>query len=91
MVVSLLTKRPQAKQLDRFYGVLRTPVEPNEIIAKPFALPEGVSPALQRKIINHADWEIQRPSARSLAGFLLASIGVAALIGAVVLLVRIGA
>ena len=88
VVVSLVTRRNPDAQLDRFYGVLRTPVQPNEVIPHPFRLPEGVSPAPQRKLIDRPDWELQRPTTRGIAGFLLTSLAVGLLIGAVVLLVR---
>ncbi len=91
VVVSLFTRRePQAK-LDKFYEVMRTPVQPNEVIAAPLTLPVGMAPAPQNKLINLPNWEIQKPGRRAMIGFLVAWIPVAALIGAVVVLVRIGA
>jgi len=91
IVVSLLTRPPPAARLDRFHGVLRTPVRLGEVIDRPFSLPKGVPPAPQRKLIDHPSLEFQIPTARSVTGFVATSLIVAALIASVVLLVRIGA
>ncbi len=91
VVVSLLTRAPDAEQLDRFYSVLRTPVQPGEVIEAPLTLPRGASPGPQRKLIDHHDFEIQRPTPRGLSGFFLAWGLVATLIALVCVLVRIGA
>jgi len=91
VVVSLLTRNPEPEKLDRFYETLRTPVEPKEVIDEPVRLPKGKTPAPQRKLINHPDWEIQLPTRRGLSGFFIAWGLVAALIGGVWALVRIGA
>jgi hypothetical protein len=53
-------------------------------------LPAGKTPAPQRKLINHPQLEIQRPTARGVWGFLVAWILVFGLIGMVWLLARIG-
>ena len=90
IVVSLLTSPPPAAQLDRFYGTLRTPVQPGEVIKAPLTLPEGVEPAPQNKLIDRPNWEIQVPSRRSIIGFLVVAAIAAALVGLVVVLVRIG-
>ena len=71
IVVSLFTKRLPEEQLDNFYEVVRTPVQkgekhPEEV----FQLPEGMEPAPQNKLINHPDFEIQRPSGIAFAGFM---------------------
>ncbi len=91
MVVSLLTRPPVAAQLDHFYGVLRTPVQEGEVIEAPLTLPRGLEPAPPNKLIDHPDWEIQIPTRRGIAGFLVVAAIAAALVGSVVLLVRIGA
>ena len=91
IVVSLLTKPPSSEQLDRFYNVVRTPVQPGEIIDEPFTLPKGLEPAAQKKLINHPNWEIQIPTRRGIVGFLVVTAIVVGLVGTVMVLVRIGA
>ena len=91
IVVSLFTKRVGREKLDRFYGVLRTPVTPNEHIEEPFQLPAGMAPGPQRKLIDHPDWEWQRPTGSGYSGFVIAWAQVFALIIGVYFLVRIGA
>ena len=90
-VVSLFTRRPDSYKLDLFYDTLRTPIHPDEHIVESLRLPAGVKPAPQNKLINHPDWEIQIPTRRGIVGFFLAWIVVIAMIGLVMLLVRIGA
>jgi len=91
ILFSLLTPRQPREQLDPFYETLRTPVEPGEDIPEPVRLPPGRSPAPQRKLIDHPDLELQRPTPRGIWGFIIAWILVAALILLVWGLVRIGA
>ena len=91
IAVSLLTQPPATDKLDRFYEVVRTPVQPGEVIQQPFTLPANVEPAAQRKLIPHRDWEIQRPNARGLIGFAVVWLIVGGLIGSVAWIVRIGA
>lgn len=90
IVVSRFTKLPDADRLDRFYGVLRTPVKPGEEIDRPLTLPKGVEPAPSRKLIDHPDWELQVPTARGIWGFVIAWVLVLALVAAVYGIVRIG-
>ena len=90
VVISLFTQPPDREKLDRFYEVLRTPVEAGEVVTEPLQLPQGRTPGPQRKLINHPDWEIQRPTARGLNGFFIAWGLVALLIAGVWMLVRIG-
>jgi len=83
VVVSLLTKRVPAANLDRFYACLRTPIGPDEPEAEPFTLPAGIEPGPRRVLIDHPDFEIPRPTMIGISGFLAAWAGVALLIGAV--------
>ncbi len=89
--VSLMTRRPDSTKLDRFYETLRTPIQPGEQVVESLRLPAGVQPAPQHKLIDHPDLEIQVPTRRGIVGFLLAWLMVIALIGVVMLIVRIGA
>jgi len=83
VVVSLLTKRVPAENLDRFYACLRTPIGPNEPESEPFTLPAGVKPGPRNVLIQHPDFEIPRPTLLGIGGFLAAWVGVGLLIGAV--------
>ncbi len=91
VIGSLLGRRPDAARLDRFYGVLRTPVSPGEVITAPFTLPAGVAPPPSRKLIDHRDWEIQVPSRRSVIGFLVTLLSSFLLVGVLYVIARIGA
>ena len=82
VAVSLLTPRLPRERLDRFYECIRTPVGPDEPETEPFTLPGGVEPAPRRVLIAHPDFEILRPTAVSILGFLGSWIVVASLIGA---------
>jgi len=83
VLVSLLTRRVDAAQLDRLYGCLRTPIGPNEPEAEPLTLPLGVEPGPRRVLIDHPDFEIPKPTLIGMGGFAVAWIGVGLLIGAV--------
>jgi Na+/proline symporter len=83
VVVSLLTPRVPRERLDRLYDCLRTPIGPDEPEAEPFTLPPGVQPGPRNTLIRHPDFEIPRPSAIGIGGFLAAWVGVGLLIGAV--------
>jgi len=83
ILVSLLTRRVAVEKLDRFYACLRTPIGADEPEAEPFTLPEGVQPGPRKVLIDHPDFEIPRPTAVGIFGFLAAWVGVGLLIGAV--------
>jgi len=83
VVVSLLTRRAPAENLDRLYACLRTPIGPDEPETEPFTLPAGVEPAPRKVLIDYPDFEIPRPTMIGIVGFLAAWAGVAVLIGAV--------
>ena len=79
VAISLVTRPVEKEKLDRVYACLRTPVRPGEPEVKPFTLPEGVEPPPRNPLVDHPDFEIERPSTVSVVGFL-AAWGVAALI-----------
>jgi len=83
IVVSLLTRRVPAKNLDRFYACLRTPIEPGEPETEAFTLPAGVQPGPRNALIQHPDFEIPKPTLIGIGGFLVAWLGVGLLIGTV--------
>ena len=82
ILVSLKTRSVTPEKLERFYTCLRTPVGPGEPETEPFTLPPGVDPAPRRPLIDHADFEIPRPSAVAVIGFLVTWVLVLVLIGA---------
>ncbi len=82
--VSLWTKPVAADRLDRMYRALHTPVDEREPTpTAPFEVPEGSEPRPTPKVIDHPDFEIRYPSRVGGAGFAVAWIWVAALIGGV--------
>lgn len=83
IVVSLLTRKNSQQQLDRFYGLLRTPVQPDEVVLEPCTLPEGVQPAPRRVMFNSRSLEIPIPTFRAVAGFSVGWLMVLAIIGGV--------
>ncbi|MFB0524445.1 MAG: sodium:solute symporter, partial [Phycisphaerae bacterium] len=84
VVVSLLTRKVPAENLDRLYTCLRTPISPGEPEAEqPLTLPSGVQPGPRNVLVDHPDFEIPRPTLIGILGFGLAWLGVAALIGVV--------
>lgn len=80
--VSLVTRPVNAERLDRVYTCLRTPVRPGEPETAPFTLPPGIAPAPRQPLVRHPDFEIPRPSAVAMIGFLVAWAIVLVLVGA---------
>lgn len=90
IIVSLLTKPTPEDKLDRFYELLRTPVQPGEVITESCKLPEGVAPFPRRNLIPCKSLEIPVPSKVSVIGFLACWVIVAALIYLVYIIANIG-
>lgn len=88
VLVSLITKPVRDQQLDRFYALTRTPVQPNEEFDRPCHLPKGVPPADRRMIVRAYNLEIPMPSKASVIGFLASVLMVAGLIGGTVAFVN---
>lgn len=81
IVVSLFTRPEPAEKLDRFYELVRSPVnvaEPEPV--QPCTLPEGVEPGPRRPLFSHSSLEILVPSRTSVGGFLISWTAVALLI-----------
>jgi Na+/proline symporter len=76
ILVSFITPRTPVEKLDRFFLLLRTPVRKGEQVAGPCELPENPEPPVA-KWVQHPDWEMPRPSAVGVGGFLLACLFVA--------------
>ena len=80
ILVSIITKPGNKESLDRIYECLRTPVLPGEPEVKPLTLPESTEPAPRSVLINHSDFEINKPSKESIIGFIALWIAVGILI-----------
>ena len=81
VAVSLVTQPPDKKTLDRVYECLRTPVSEDEPEGEPLTLPAGTTPAARSVLIAHPDFEIMRPTAYTVIGFLASCFMVVVLIG----------
>ena len=81
VAVSLVTQPPDKKTLDRVYECLRTPVSEGEPEGEPLTLPAGTAPAARSVLIAHPDFEIMRPTAYTVIGFLASCFMVVVLIG----------
>lgn len=83
IIASLLSKPEPEEKLERFYGLLRTPVKPGEVINTPCTLPEGVVAGPSRSIFPNTNLEIPRPTPRAILGFAVGWLIVGAIIGGV--------
>jgi Na+/proline symporter len=90
VVVSLLTRPKAHGELDPFYAVFRTPIQPGERLEAPCRLPPNIEAAPPRKLINRPNWEIQRPTAWGIWGFVVTWVVVILLVAGVALLMRVG-
>ena len=87
IVVSLITRKNDPEKLERFYELLRTPVQRDEIIAKPCTLPAGVTPQPRRVFLPTSNLELPIPSRLAVGGFVVGWLLVIATIGGVWLLI----
>ncbi|MBN2295043.1 MAG: hypothetical protein JXM70_21620, partial [Pirellulales bacterium] len=81
VVVSRLTRPVDAEKLDRFYELVRTPVEPGEVLTRPCHLPEGRKPAPRRNLFPSESFEVPIPTRTAIVGFFAGWAIVAAMIG----------
>ena len=81
IVASLLSARPRREALDKFHGLIRTPVETGESLEAPCELPQGRSPGVRPLWFEGTDFEFPRPSKTSVIGFVLSSFAVGGMIG----------
>ena len=80
-MISLFTRAPSEEKLDRFYALVRTPVEPGEAVPEtPCSIPEGVKIPEARKLFPGTRLEILVPSRKSIVGFVLSWVFVVFLI-----------
>lgn len=81
-IVASLTTRPVSKEkIDLYYALIRTPIGKNEKLQKSCSLPAGAQVPKEKLLIPK--WKsiyLQRPDKVSLLGFILAWLGVFALI-----------
>ena len=87
IVVSLLTAKNDSVKLDRFYELLRTPVQRDEVIDIPCTLPVGVIPLPRRVFFPTTSLELPIPSRFAMSGFAVGWLRVMAIIGGVWLLI----
>jgi Na+/proline symporter len=81
VLVSMCTRREEQSKLDKFYECVRTPIQGEEPETEPFTLPPGVEPAPRNVLVQHPDFEIPKPSALTVLGFLGTWVLVGSLIG----------
>lgn len=86
IVVSLFTKKVKGEKLERFYSLLRTPVEPGEQLGEPCTLPQGVTAGKRNVFFPASNLEIPRPGPRAVIGFVVGWIVVGSIIAGVALL-----
>jgi hypothetical protein len=87
IVVSLLTAKNDPTKLDRFYELMRTPVQPDEVIDAPCTLPAGVTPSPRRVFFPSTSLELPIPSKLAVSGFVVGWLLVFGIIGGVWLLI----
>lgn len=80
-LVSSITKQADHERLDRFYGLMRTPVQPGEVVDEPCSFPQGMEPADRRMLVQRWGLEIPVPSRTSVWGFAIGWLCVGLLIG----------
>lgn len=89
VIVSLLTKPVEKEKLDRFYELVRTPVNTEEgSPPEPCTIPEGVEIPPKRLLLSAGGLEIPVPSKMSVIGFVISWVAVGAMIGGFYALTR---
>ena len=87
IVVSLFTAKNDPDKLDRFYELMRTPVQPDETVDAPCTLPAGVTPSPRRVFFPSTSLELPIPSKLAVSGFVVGWLLVFGIIGGVWLLI----
>ncbi|MGB0578363.1 MAG: sodium:solute symporter family protein [Limisphaerales bacterium] len=83
IVVSLFTQPVSDEKLDRFYGLLRTPVQPDEELTESCTLPQGMEPGPRKVFFPNSNWEIPIPGKTALLGLAAGWACVLSIIGVV--------
>lgn len=86
-LASLVTQRQSNMQLDRFFVLLQTPVEPDENVIIPCRVPEDSN--RRDPIIEIGDWQFPKPTKLGMLGFGLSWLAVVGIIVATWILSRI--
>lgn len=92
-VASILTKRNSKTTLDRYYAKMKTAVIPDmaldaEQLAGAY---EDYEPFESRKIFPNSDFELEKPSATDVVGFIITTLACCGVIALAFLLASIGA
>jgi Na+/proline symporter len=87
IAVSLVTRKGDPEKLERFFELLRTPVQKDEVVDVPCTLPAGVTPSPRRVFFPASNLELPIPSRLAMSGFLVGWLLVIAIIVGVWLLV----
>ena len=81
IIVSRFSHPLSADKLELFYALMRTPIQPGEVVEQACTLPDGVEPPPPRHLLPSTGIELQVPSRRTVVGFLSGCAAVVALIG----------
>ena len=81
VLASLVTPRHHPEAVQRFYDLIRTPIEPGERSTSSCVLPDGVVPSDRPCFFPGSDFEFPKPSATSVLGFMACWIAVGVMIG----------
>lgn len=80
VIFSLFTKPVDPAKLERYYGLIRTPVVSGETVDQPCTIPKDAVTQPRRKLLPFKSLETNVPSGQMLAGFFAGWAGVAVLI-----------
>jgi Na+/proline symporter len=70
VLVSLLTREVPREKIERFYALIRTPVEAGEAVETPCTLPAGAVVPPRRNLFGDSNLEIPVPTRTGVVGFL---------------------
>jgi len=88
IAASAATRPPSEEKLERFFALVRTPVQPGERVTSPCTLPDGAVVPPKRSIFRGTRFEILVPSRVSVIGFVVAWVCVVLIIGSLYLIVK---
>ncbi len=81
IIVSLLTKPQADEKLDRFYALVRTPVDTEEGSPEaPCTIPEGIAIPEKRLLLKAGGLEVLKPGKSAIVGFAVSWLAVGAMI-----------
>ena len=81
IVASLITRTPDEAKIQQFHQLIRTPVQPGEVITTSCQLPVEVQPIQRSTWFTGSNFEIPVPSKTSVIGFLVSWLAVGGMIG----------